>query len=247
MRLASIALLLALLAACGDAGGPSVQLLPAHFAVVGGANQIDTVAQELKDMIAVQVIATDDITPVPNYPITWTALDGGSVFAIVVNSGTDGVARQRWTLGTRSGTQRLVARALDGETGAVLVDDTVSATGMPDVAAELWTTFGPNPHPLGSNHLTVGDTGLVVFWYEDRWHNHSETCADGGSIDRLSWTSSDSSIVRPLGATTVLPDGKHVALVLAIAPGNADITTRANLACAPSVGGGSGVRYKVVL
>ncbi|MGH7607741.1 MAG: hypothetical protein ACREME_10400, partial [Gemmatimonadales bacterium] len=98
--------LVALLAivACSDAGGPTAQLVPASFALVAGAAQTDTVGRELKDMIALRVLATDGETAVPNYPITWTPLDGGEVFAVVVYSGTDGVARQRWTLGTRAGT-----------------------------------------------------------------------------------------------------------------------------------------------
>lgn len=123
------ALLLLAVACGGDSSGPPA-LQPASFAVIEGAAQLDTVGRELKDMIAVRVIDTDGATAVPNIPITWTPLDGGQVFAAVVFSGSDGIARQRYTLGTQAGVQRVRLTALDGETGAILVDDTVTAEAV---------------------------------------------------------------------------------------------------------------------
>ncbi|MGH8542629.1 MAG: hypothetical protein ACREX3_03075 [Gammaproteobacteria bacterium] len=135
-----ISLVMLLAAACGDSTSPPrpPPPVPAQFALVAGADQTDTVTRELKDAIALRVIASDGVTPVPSYPINWAPVDGGSVFAPVVYSGSDGIARQRWTLGTAAGTQRLVARALNPETGAVLVDHTVNATATHDVPTRYY-------------------------------------------------------------------------------------------------------------
>jgi len=181
--------LLVLLAACSDAGGPSARLTPTAFQVVAGAAQVDTVARELKDMIALRVLAAD-AGPVPNYPINWTALDGGSVFAPVAYSGTDGVARQKWTLGTVAGQQRLVARALDPETGAVLVDDTVTAEAMPDVAWGFWQ------HPAGGVTVAVGDSAWLWLERHDAHGNAGAPCADRGPGDLIAW-GSDSTLAFP--------------------------------------------------
>lgn len=186
--------LLLILAACGDSNSP--QLQPAAFQLVDGAAQVDTVGRELKDMIAVRVIATDGATAVPNIPITWTPLDGGQVLATVVFSGSDGIARQRYTLGTTAGTQRVRLTALDGETGDVLVDDTVTAEAVPGSATTFVVTFGPFDN---ANELAVGDTGIIAYWYGDAFGNTGAGCADGGSPHRIIWDSKDSASVEPLG------------------------------------------------
>lgn len=196
MRRLLLSLVLASIA-CTDSNAPRVQLRPGSFSLIGGAGQVDTVAQELKDMVALRVIATDGATPVPSHPISWTALDGGQVFATVVYSGTDGIARQRWTLGTGAGVQRLVARALEPETGAVLVDDTVTAIATPAAAARLWITYS------GIAQTRVGDSLALELVFRDDYGNYGAPCGDGGGWDRLTWLSVDSSIAIPTGQTFI--------------------------------------------
>lgn len=194
--------ILLVLAACGDASGPTVQLLPASFQVISGADQIATVAKELPQAVEVRVL-DNSAGPVPNYPINWTALDGGSVFAPVAYSGTDGIARQRWTLGTKAWTdiandpasgrkrQRLVARALHPETGAVLVDDSVIAVARPDVAVRV---------SLSSNaQAVVGDSALVPVTFLDQHSNGLAHCPSGGTWGNLTWWSTDSTVAIPTG------------------------------------------------
>jgi hypothetical protein len=135
------------------------------------------------------------------------------VFAPVAYSGTDGVARQRWTLGTRSGTQRLVARALDPETGAVLVDDTVTATGMPDVAGAVI------PHRPASNALPIGDSTWVWIEYRDAFGNQNPPCADGGAKDRpelAQWITTDATEVVVRGG--MVRNGEVGTWVVAVGP-----------------------------
>lgn len=199
MRSLTVVLLGLLAAACGDAGGPSTQLVPAALQVVGGADQIAVVAKELPQVVAVKVFDAN-AGPIPNYPVSWTALDGGSVFTGYVLTGTDGIARQRWTLGPAAWPggdpgngrmrQRLVARLLDPETGAVLLDDTVTAVARPDVAVAL---------TLHNNFAWLGDSTGAGIMFRDRFNNMLAPCPATGTWEQLTWWSADSSIAFPTG------------------------------------------------
>lgn len=197
--------LLLILAACGgDSNGPQIE--PASFQLVSGADQVATVAKDLPELIEVRVLDAA-AGSVPNYPTNWTAPDGGVLFAPVAYSGTDGIARQRFTVGTQAwanaggpGTPdpaqgpmryRLVVRALHPETGDVLVDDTVFATAVPDVAVALQL--------LNADLGDAGDSSLMAVVYRDAHQNALAGCPDGGSWQRITWSSSDSSIAVPTG------------------------------------------------
>lgn len=198
--------LLLLSVACGDSSGP--QLQPAAFQFVAGIAQIDTVGRELKDLIAVRVVATDGATSLPNVPITWTALDGGQVFATVVYSGSDGIARQRYTLGTQAGTQRVRLTALDGETGAVLVDDTVTAEAVPGMAAGF-AVLGPDTVRIQIDSEADSIDVRIEYAMRDQYGNRTTICSDGGSADRVTWGTSDIFIGRALGTTSVESDRQY--------------------------------------
>lgn len=196
MRRVSL-LILAGAVACGDSSGP--ELVPASFQIVAGDNQVATVGRELPQLVEVRVLA-QSAQPLPNYPVNWTALDGGSVFATIVYSGTDGIARQRWSLGPGAWPggdpgngrlrQRLVARLLDPETGAILVDDTVTAVARPDVAVGV---------TLHNNFSWLGDSVGVGVVYRDQFGNALAPCPGTGMWDNLTWWSADSSIAMPTG------------------------------------------------
>lgn len=222
--------LLLVLAACGgDSSGP--QILPASIQLVGGTDQIATVAKELPQQIEVRVLDAS-AGPVRNYPVNWTALDGSQVFAAVVYSGTDGIARQRVTLGSQAWVngdpamgrlrQRTVARLLDPETGAVMVDDTVYSTARPDVATQL---------DLGNAGGVVGDSTGVAVTYRDQFDNMLAPCPSGDRTD-LVWTSADSSIAEPTGQLFTGPDfdgdSPLYGYVRAKAEGTTTITVHAN-------------------
>lgn len=216
--------LLLILAACGDSSGPPA-LQPASFAVVEGAAQVDTVGRELKDAIALRVVATDGATAVPNVPITWTPLDDGGVFAAVVLSGSDGIARNRYTLGTRAGTQRVRLTAIDGETGAVLVDDTVTATATPKVAVSFTLTNADLGNP--------GDSAGVAILYRDEYANVGAPCPGGTDWQEITWASDDSAVAVPTGryfTTDPTPDtpmGGRYVWVYALKTGTASISGHA--------------------
>lgn len=191
-----VVFLLVLLAACSDSNAPTIT---PTMQVVAGAEQISAVGRELPSVVEVRVQAEGSGVPLPDYPVNWTALDGGSVFTPFVMTGSDGVARQRWTLGPAAWVDpatgrerkrhRLVSRLLNPETGGILLDDTVVAVARPDTAVrfEVPSTQQVPVHP--------GIALIIHFW--DAFDNYGAACPGGKSWTDLVWSSTDSSVVAP--------------------------------------------------
>ena len=124
---------LLLLASCEDGTAPEGPGVPAALVVVSGNEQADTVGHELPEPLVVRV---DDAAGNPiagqlvNFVVT---AGGGSVFAGAALTNDDGVARERWTLGTSTAdSQRVEARAVDPETGEKLVFAAFEARALAD-------------------------------------------------------------------------------------------------------------------
>jgi hypothetical protein len=77
--------------------------------------------------------------PLSDIPVSWVALDGGTLAPLAPRTDSLGEARAEWTLSNRSGTQRV--RAQVGATRAVppLV---LTASATPGIAATAWTVGG---------------------------------------------------------------------------------------------------------
>jgi hypothetical protein len=101
--LAGVAAAQAVFTATGRAGPP------ANVVKVAGDNQTGTVATALTDSLAVRV--TDQYgNPVSGVTVTWTVTSGGgSVSPTTSVTGSDGLARTRWTLGTIAGANTVQA------------------------------------------------------------------------------------------------------------------------------------------
>ena len=142
----------ALLVACSDSSGTDDGGPPASMEVVGGNGQQGVVGEELADPLVVKV--TDDRgRPVRGQLVNWrVTAGGGSVFAGSALTNREGVAQERWTLGTVAGAaQRVEARAVDDVTGAALVFATFEATAEPGPATTLEPTVdGPLAAPVGA-------------------------------------------------------------------------------------------------
>jgi len=95
---------------------------------------------KLADSVAIRV--TDSSGRVlPDVPVRWTAVDGGSVEAISARTDSLGVAGARWTLSKKTGTQRL--RAQVGSGSALGIPPvTISATALAGAATAIVMVSG---------------------------------------------------------------------------------------------------------
>lgn len=137
---------LAFLLACGGGGGdgptaPAPVIPagpPARMSIVSGDAQTGPVGAELTTALVVKV--TDAAgRAVSNQIVNFRVIaGGGSVFAGTANTNSDGLAQERWTLGTvAADSQRVEARAVDPATGAPIVFATFRAVAVPAAAARL--------------------------------------------------------------------------------------------------------------
>jgi len=152
---------------------------------VGGEAQSGIAGKELPDPLKARVV-DDKGNPVPGHLVNFkVTAGGGSVFAGASLSNADGIARERWTLGTKVGiAQTLEARAVDSNTGAAIVYATFSATVLPDVPAAITIVAGDQQIGLERTTLAVLQAAVA-----DRYGNPLPSFAvawssdNGGSID----------------------------------------------------------------
>ena len=103
----------------------------------------------LADSVAVRI--TDSTGRVlPDVPVRWTAVDGGSVTFASARTDSLGVASARWTLAKKTGTQLLRAQAGVGS-GLGIPPITISATALAGVATSVVVFAGDNQRaPAGA-------------------------------------------------------------------------------------------------
>lgn len=138
----------ATIASCGGGdkpAGPRESPPPAELEVVAGNYQTAPVATQLADPLVVRVLDGAG-APVRGQLINFRVIKGGgTVFAGSALSGDDGIARERWTLGTVArDTQQVEARAVDSGTGTAVVFAVFKAVGQPGPAVELRKVGGEN-------------------------------------------------------------------------------------------------------
>ncbi len=132
---------LATLAACGG-GGAEAPRVPAQLQVVSGDVQQGEVDLELAAPLVVRVVDAGG-APIAGQLVNFRVVAGsGSAFAGSSLTNQDGVARERWRLGTATGAQRLEARAVDANTGAAIVFATFTATAVAGPAASVTAAAG---------------------------------------------------------------------------------------------------------
>ena len=109
---------------------------PVALAVAAGEGQTTTVGTPVPTQP--QVLVTDGLgLPVANVPVAFTVMaGGGTIGADLVNTDAAGLVSVEWTVGTRTGTNTLVASF--GTLGTVAF----TAEGTPDVPASLQAVGG---------------------------------------------------------------------------------------------------------
>ncbi|HEU0013223.1 MAG TPA: Ig-like domain-containing protein [Longimicrobium sp.] len=152
-RLVCVALAAALAAACEDPSGSRAGP-PASLDVVSGNGQTGPAGAELPVPLGVRV--TDERgRPVKGQLVNFrVTAGGGTVFASAAITNADGIAHERWTLGTQAGsTQTVEARAIDTDTGQPLVFGTFTATATAAAPASL------SPAPAAGDTMRAGVAG----------------------------------------------------------------------------------------
>ncbi|HEX6042400.1 MAG TPA: Ig-like domain-containing protein, partial [Longimicrobium sp.] len=148
MMAGAAALFLGLLAAgCnGEVVGGGMR--PAAVLVVSGDLQTGTAGQELPQPLVAKVV-DEGGRPVRDQLVNFRVVSGGgSVFAGSAITNRDGIAQERWTLGTVAGdTQVVEARAVDTRTGAPIVFATFRAVARAAAPAQL---AAENPDRAGT-------------------------------------------------------------------------------------------------
>ncbi|HEV2042900.1 MAG TPA: Ig-like domain-containing protein [Casimicrobiaceae bacterium] len=125
------------------AGNTRVAALADHFSGRAG--------DELADSIAIRV--TDSSGRVlPDVPVRWTLVDGGSIHAENHRTDSLGVATARWTLARKTGLQRLRAQ-VGGASGLGIPPVTISAAALAGAAAAIVVTAGDGQHAAAGAEL----------------------------------------------------------------------------------------------
>ena len=122
-----------------------------------------TAGELLADTAVVRVADTAG-APLPDVPVRWAALDGGTVVAANARTDSLGQARAAWTLGSKAGVQRLrmrVGLAPDGPSA------TLSATARPTTPDSIMILRGNGQRAAAG----TAPPGPIVIQVVDRYGN----------------------------------------------------------------------------
>lgn len=128
---------------------------PANLAFAAAASEAATHAAAGKPLAAPAAVTVSDAygNPVPNAVVTFATKGGGSVSPARVVTDADGVARTRWKLGAKGGTQELVAAvpAAPAVTRTTLAADVIP----PAVATPTYAAHDPVRKTTTKAHATT--------------------------------------------------------------------------------------------
>jgi hypothetical protein len=138
-----ICVLTAAVYACTESPTALPNVNPAFLDVVSGSEQAGRVGEELQQPLVARVRNSDN-QPVDGQIVNFRVIKGGgSVFAGTAITNADGLAQERWTLGTSIADSQIVeARAVDPSSGAPLIFARFVATAVAGPAATIEKTSG---------------------------------------------------------------------------------------------------------
>jgi len=165
------------------AGNTRVVALADHFSGRAG--------DELPDSVAIRV--TDSSGRVlPDVPVRWTVVDGGSIQAENPRTDSLGVVTARWTLARKTGLQRLRAQ-VGVASGLGIPPVTLSAAALAGAAAAIAVTSGDAQHASAGAELPKSVVLRVVDENGSAVAGAALTLAPSGGIAGDSALSTDSS------------------------------------------------------
>jgi hypothetical protein len=151
--------------------------------------------EELSDSVAVRI--TDSTgRALPDIPVRWTPLDGGSVAVASARTDSLGVASARWTLGRRTGIQRLRAQVGVGP-GLGIPPVTINASALAGAPASVVVSAGDNQRAPAGGELRKA---LVFRVLDVNGSGVAEAAValspSGGSLSDTALTTDSVGIVR---------------------------------------------------
>lgn len=188
-------LVLAVVAGCGGGDTPTAAsrdstptpaVVRPQLSIIAGDQQQGRVGQVLPVQLEAALTDRTSRAPLPGRLVSWAVIQGGGeVFVPTTQTGSDGIARQRWTMGRTAGAQVLVARYIDPETGEAVTLDTARATALPDAPASLFFPgrrlvlegIEARDTSLRRSDLPTDGSLLIEFEARDRFGNLTP-CAD---------------------------------------------------------------------
>lgn len=206
-----------ILGACSDQGAGPQNPVMASLEIVSGDHQADTVGLELPDPLVV-VVKDAAGQPLQGQVVNFVVTSGGgTVFAGANSTNADGIAKERWTLGTNASDSQVVeVRAVDNTTGQAKVFARFEATAIPGAPAGV----GVQPYSVVMGAL--GDTLRLSDTAYDRYGNlipHPQA----------HWEVEDSSIVAidSTGLLFALANGQtHAFVTSGVASDSALVTVQ---------------------
>lgn len=204
-----------LLLSCGggDATGPLSTAAPASLVIVSGDAQLGVVGTELSSPLVVKVTDANGAAvhgQIVNFKVV---AGGGSTFAGAAITNNDGLAQDRWTLGTSvADSQKVEARAVDPATGAAIVFATFRATPSAGAAASIKKASADTIQVGVSANVFPAPRVQVVDKYGNPVKNAAVTfavTAGGGSVSGASQITSDSGYATVGGWTAGTTSGTN--------------------------------------
>lgn len=215
-RAAAALLCAALLAVACDSPSAPGRRIPAAIAVVGGADQQGVAGQELPAAIAVKV--TDPRgRPVAGQVVTFhVTAGGGSIFSDSATTDAQGIAQERWTVGTVAGSLQTLEARLVAWSGATLIA-TAAATVTAGAPAQFFRV-NASASLVGVVNSVVDDTpavravdangnrvpGVTVNWAvgaESGTMAAATSVTDANGVAKMAWTLGPSAVYQSLTAS----------------------------------------------
>jgi hypothetical protein len=203
------------LAGCEDATGTQQTLAPslAQMDIISGNGQTAAAGTELSKPIIVKVVDSQG-RAVTNQIVNFRVTSGGGMtFAGTTLTNANGVAQERWTLGTQVGAQTVEARAVDSATGGKLVYATFQATAVNPSQLVASVTVSP-----ASLNLSVGSKQQLTATAR----NASGTAISGKTF---SWSSGNTTVATVSNSGLVTARAKGTVQITASVDGRSSKAT----------------------